>query len=431
MSNFLSSLAQVSDDKRKRTRPRAHATKIATDDPESPIIASPDQKSDNLHKYRKYLRLLGLFDQDYYVAAYPDVPQAGIDPFEHFFLHGYLEGRRPNAIFDPAWYLSTYPDVKALNAQPLLHYVQTGEREGKRPSPCFDPVWYRDKYGIPADQNALSHYLKHRIGPYSPIPEFDADYYLKTYQDVADAKVDPFEHFMFQGFQEGRNPSAEFDTRFYLRRYLRGRAEENPLLHYLKNRQNGELFPRAPENEATVPAEIKRFTKPSAHFEEHRPLPASAKLRAKVLANYLTQFHAFSDNDKWWGTGFTEWTNIARGVPRFKDHYQPRIPRDLGFYSLDDVDVMRRQAALAKSAGVHGFVFYYYWFNRKRLLEKPLEQFLAASDIDMPFCLMWANENWTRRWDGMEGEVLISQQYRSDDDEALIDDFARHFSDPR
>src|ERR1700688_2521789 len=120
MSNFLSSLAQVSDDKRKRNRPRTHATIIAAPDPapDQSIVTPPDQKSEDLHKYRKYLRLLGLFDQDYYVAAYPDVPQAGIDPFEHFFLHGYLEGRQPNAIFDPAWYLSAYPEVKALNAQP-------------------------------------------------------------------------------------------------------------------------------------------------------------------------------------------------------------------------------------------------------------------------------------------------------------------------
>jgi glycosyltransferase involved in cell wall biosynthesis len=118
-------------------------------------------------------------------------------------------------------------------------------------------------------------------------------------------------------------------------------------------------------------------------------------------------------------------------VPRFKDHYQPRIPRDLGFYSLADIETMRRQVKLAQSAGIHGFVFYYYWFNGKRLLERPLEQFLRARDIDMPFCLMWANENWTRRWDGMEGEVLISQDYDADDDERLLSDFNRHFKDPR
>jgi hypothetical protein len=316
MSNFLSNLAQVSDDKRKKKRPRI-ALKIAVDDAprDQPTTATPAAQGDDLQKFRKYLRPVGLFDEDYYVTAYPDIVQANIDHFEHFFLHGYLEGRQPNAIFDPAWYLTNYPEVKALNAQPLLHYAQFGEREGRRPSLCFDPAWYRHKYGVPVGQNALAHYLKHRIGPFSPIPEFDAKYYLEAYPDIADAKVDPFEHFMFQGYREGRNPSPEFDTRFYMRRYLKGRIDENPLLHYLKNRDTGGFFARAPENDATVPAEIKRFTKPSAHFEEFRPLPPSAKPRAKILATYLTQFHAFPDNDKWWGTGFTEWTTLPAAFP--------------------------------------------------------------------------------------------------------------------
>jgi glycosyltransferase involved in cell wall biosynthesis len=315
--------------------------------------------------------------------------------------------------------------------QPLLHYAAIGEREGRCPGPYFQPVWYREKYKVSASESSLGHYLEHRLGPYSPIPEFDARYYLQTYVDVASAGIDPFEHFIFHGYKEGRNPSAEFDTKFYTRRYLRGRPDQNPLLHFLEHRHEDGIFPLPPENEATIPAEIKRFTRPGAHFEELRPIPPGAQPRAMVLAYYLTQFHAFPENDKWWGTGFTEWTNIARGVPRFKDHYQPRIPRDLGFYSLADIETMRRQVKLAQSAGVQGFVFYYYWFNGKRLLEQPLEQFLGARDIDMPFCLMWANENWTRRWDGMDGEVLISQDYETDDDGRLLSDFNRHFKDPR
>ncbi len=434
MSNFLSSLAQRSDETHEKTRLRLSSLKIAkngTSYGHQPDRAQSATPPDDLQKFRKYFRLLGLFDQDYYVAAYPDISQANIDPFTHFYLHGYLEGRRPNTIFDPVWYLSSYPEVKALGIQPLLHYAQFGELEGRRPSLYFDPVWYRNKYNIGTSQNALSHYLAHRTGPFSPLPEFDAKYYLETYRDIADANVDPFEHFMSYGYREGRNPSAEFDTGFYIRRYCKGQPDENPLGHYLKNRSQGTFFIRAPENEATVPAEIKRFTKPSMDFEEFRPLPTSAKPQAKILANYLTQFHAFPENDKWWGTGFTEWTNIARGVPRFKDHYQPRIPRDLGFYSLDHVEIMRKQVTLAKAAGIYGFVFYYYWFNGKRLLAQPLEKFLQTGDIDMPFCLMWANENWTRRWDGMDGEVLIAQDYLEEDEEALLYGYVRHFKDPR
>lgn len=409
----------------------AVAKEAVSKQPELPPSPEPAAPAVDLTGAARTLKGLGLFDENFYATSYPDVIAVGADPFEHFFLYGYKEGRKPNPIFDPIWYVTTYPDVKDVDVQPLLHYASIGEPEGRRPSPYFQPAWYREKYGIPEKESPLAHYLKNRIGPFSPIPEFDAQYYLQTYQDVATAGVDPFEHFIFHGYKEGRNPSAEFDTKFYIQRYFKGKTDQNPLLHYLEHRHEDGIFPSPPENEATIPAEIKRFTKPSAQFEELRPLPASAKPRAKVLAYYLTQFHAFPENDKWWGTGFTEWTNIARGVPRFKDHYQPRIPRDLGFYSLGDIETMRKQVRFAQAAGVYGFVYYYYWFNGKRLLERPLEQFLKARDINMPFCLMWANENWTRRWDGMEGEVLISQDYLADDDERLLSDFNRHFKDKR
>ena len=126
---------------------------------------------------------------------------------------------------------------------------------------------------FPMDESALAHYLKNRFGPFSPIPEFDSKYYLETYQDVASAGVDPFEHFVFHGYKEGRNPSDKFDTKFYIQRYFKGKTDQNPLLHYLEHRQEEGVFPVPPENEATIPAEIKRFTKPSALFEEQRPLP--------------------------------------------------------------------------------------------------------------------------------------------------------------
>ena len=131
------------------------------------------------------------------------------------------------------------------------------------------------------------------------------------------------------------------------------------------------------------------------------------------------------------GQGFTEWTSVARGQSRFVGHYQPRIPRDLGHYTLEGTDTLRRQIAMARQAGLSGFVPYFYWFNGSRLLERPLETFLADPTLDFPFCLMWANENWTRRWDGSDHEVLISQDYRPEDEVALIDCFARHFRDPR
>ena len=150
-----------------------------------------------------------------------------------------------------------------------------------------------------------------------------------------------------------------------------------------------------------------------------------------MLAYYLPQFHQVPENDAWWGKGFTDWTNLGRASPRFVGHLQPRIPRDLGYYSLDDPNTLRRQIEMAKGAGLGGFIFYTYWFNRHRLLEKPLEQLLGDATLDFPFCVMWANENWTRRWDGLEREVLIAQEYLESDDAALIACYARLFADAR
>ncbi len=150
-----------------------------------------------------------------------------------------------------------------------------------------------------------------------------------------------------------------------------------------------------------------------------------------VLAFYLPQFHPIPENDTWWGDGFTEWTNVGRGLPRFAGHYQPRLPRDLGHYRLEGTATLRAQVELARGAGLGGFVYYFYWFNGRRLLDAPLEAMLADRSIDFPFCLMWANENWTRRWDGAEQEVLIAQDYHEADEPALAAELARHFADPR
>ncbi len=151
----------------------------------------------------------------------------------------------------------------------------------------------------------------------------------------------------------------------------------------------------------------------------------------KVIAWYLPQFHQMEINNKFHGQGFTEWTNTSRAIPVFTGHYQPHIPYDVGYYDLLNIDTWKRQIYLAKHYGIYGFCIHYYWFSGKRIMEKPLELLFKHKELDMPFCLDWATENWTALWDGGNREIMLEQKLEEGDDQKFMEDILPYMKDYR
>ncbi len=232
-----------------------------------------------------------------------------------------------------------------------------------------------------------------------------------------------------------------------LRACFRGRGESSVVFRGLQSiKNNGIKTTIRLAHNHLHPAAVPETTQPAAPVEEAAPIlpckPSSDyeenvdftgyTTDIKTLALYLPQFHTFPENDAWWGKGFTEWTNVRKGRPRYEGHDQPRIPHDdLGYYDLSDVETLKKQVRLAKSHGVYGFAIYYYWFSGHRLLEKPLDLLLEHKEIDMPFMAVWANENWTRTWDGLENDILIQQNYTKKDPKNFISDIKKYIDDER
>lgn len=152
----------------------------------------------------------------------------------------------------------------------------------------------------------------------------------------------------------------------------------------------------------------------------------------KIIPFYLPQYHVIPENNEWWGEGFTEWTNVKNAKPLFEGHQQPKIPLNENYYCLLDDEVKKWQIKIAKENGIYGFCFYHYWFNGHMLLEKPIEQYLNNKELNFPFCLCWANPDWTKIWAGKGSEVLIGQDYLDKDNwEKHLQYLLPYFKDER
>ncbi len=168
-----------------------------------------------------------------------------------------------------------------------------------------------------------------------------------------------------------------------------------------------------------------------AHIQ--RKPSVNNEVDVRLIAFYLPQFHRTKENDEWWGEGFTEWTNVRRARAAFPGHLQPRVPaQELGYYDLTDPRIPQLQAELARKSGISAFCYYYYWFGQgKRMLERPVDALLKPGSPDFPFCMCWANENWTRTWDGQDSTILMQQTYSAEEDAAFIRSLLPFFKDRR
>lgn len=349
-----------------------------------------------LSREKKLVLESKFFDLEYYCKQ-AKLFLSEDDAIHHYLTQGAAAGLKPSESFDTEYYVENNPDVRENKVNPLVHYIRHGRSEGRYPS------------ALVRDMEIIRE-------------RFDTKHYLETYPDVRFSGLDPVYHYCVTGWKEGRNPSPVFDTAKYLRynsvdqrRYL------NPFVDALCGQKLSGTEAKQLEGDLIV----------DVHEDSVIPMLKNEH-QIKPIAFYLPQFHEVQENNDWWGEGFTDWTSCKRATKMFTGHWQSRKPHpDIGYYDLTDKAALKKQAALAKRHGLYGFCFYYYNFSGARLLEKPLELLFENKDIDTNYCVCWANENWSRRWDGSEDEVLMEQKYLDSDDENTIADIARLFSDSR
>ena len=295
-----------------------------------------------------------------------------------------------SGLLDRQWYYDTYRDVAIAGVDPLLHYASTGWREGRNPSPLFI-----------------------------------TDYYLEQVPEIRDGDLNPLVHYVSIGWQQGLKPSPGYRP-----------ADGSALIEGVCPLVQDALLDRAGEAALDTAQERSWPAVPNKQASPATEPPGARAFRS--VAFYLPQFHEIPENNEAWGKGFTEWTNVRRARPRYDGHPQPEVPGDLGYYELPGPLsspqahlTLRRQIALARIHGIDAFCAYVYWFGGKVMLDAPLRQWLTDPTLNFPICLCWANENWTRTWDGKDADVLVSQRHSPEDDINFIEHYAPFLRDSR
>ncbi|MBX9742872.1 MAG: glycoside hydrolase family 99-like domain-containing protein [Chthoniobacterales bacterium] len=298
--------------------------------------------------------------------------------------------------FNEEWYLQGNQDVADVGMCPVFHYVNFGWLEGRDPHPMFSTNWY-----------------------------------LANNQDVAINGINPLYHYYKYGQKEGRKP--HWNCNFLP--LCKKDQDSIGVKEFTLNQCDSEVItPSQDNNEILDPVFAIKDRNHYINLSKEKDDSGIIDVAdcPRLIAIYLPQFHEIKENNEWWGKGFTEWTNTKRGLSFYDNHYQPHEPHsNIGYYDLDDETVLEKQASLAQQYGIYGFCYYYYWFDKKRLLQKPIDRLLKTGKPNFPFCFCWANENWTRTWDGGATDILIEQKHSVENDEQFILDLIPAFSDPR